>query len=108
MRLQLTARAALFINITASSDIGLDEVDLASSMIAKAAHPEANIIWGAAFDESYEDEMKITVIATGFDDSQRPVSSDLSSVGSADASGETKASDDGYFDDILNLLNKRK
>ena len=56
----------VIINITASPDIGLDEVDTASQMIANAAHPDANIIWGAAFDDSLEDEMIITVVATGF------------------------------------------
>lgn len=56
----------VIINITASPDIGLDEVDTASQMIANAAHPDANIIWGAAFDDTLEDEMIITVVATGF------------------------------------------
>lgn len=56
----------VIINITSSPDIGLDEIDTASTMIASQAHEDANIIWGAAFDESMEDEMKITVIATGF------------------------------------------
>ena len=36
-------------------------------MISNAAHPDATIIWGAAFDENLQDEMKITVVATGFD-----------------------------------------
>lgn len=57
----------VIINITSSPDIGLDEVDIASTMITKAAHADANIIWGAALDEAYKDEMQITVIATGFD-----------------------------------------
>ncbi|MBE6818410.1 MAG: cell division protein FtsZ [Ruminococcaceae bacterium] len=56
----------VIINITASPDIGLDEVDNASQMIANAAHPDANIIWGACFDDSLEDELIITVVATGF------------------------------------------
>ena len=56
----------VIINITASPDIGLDEIDTASTMISQQAHEDANIIWGAAFDESMEDEMRITVIATGF------------------------------------------
>jgi len=56
----------VIINITSSPDIGLDEIDTASTMIASQAHEDANIIWGAAFDESMEDEMKVTVIATGF------------------------------------------
>lgn len=56
----------VIINITSSPDIGLDEIEIASTMIAEQADPEANIIWGAAFDESMEDEMSVTVIATGF------------------------------------------
>lgn len=56
----------VIINITSSPDIGLDEVETASAMIAAQADDEANIIWGAAFDEDMEDEMSVTVIATGF------------------------------------------
>lgn len=56
----------VIINITSSPDIGLDEIDTASSMISDQTHPDSNIIWGAAFDDTLEDEMKITVIATGF------------------------------------------
>lgn len=56
----------VIINITSSADIGLDEIETASSMIAEQADSEANIIWGAAFDESMDDEISVTVIATGF------------------------------------------
>ena len=56
----------VIINITASPDIGLDEIEVASAMITKQADDEANIIWGAVLDENMEDEMSITVIATGF------------------------------------------
>ena len=56
----------VIINITSSPDIGLEEIEIASSMITKQAHEEANIIWGAAFDETMEDELSVTVIATGF------------------------------------------
>jgi cell division protein FtsZ len=56
----------IIINITGSSDIGFEEVEIASSMIREQAHPDANIIWGAAFDESLEDEIKVTVVATDF------------------------------------------
>lgn len=96
----------VIINITASSDIGLDEVDLASSMIANAAHPDANIIWGAAFDDSFEDEIRITVIATGFENNGDIVSS---SVGKGEDGSKDKGAD-GYtdFDDILSLFNERK
>ena len=57
----------ILISITASRDVGLEDVDLASSMISKEANPEANVIWGLAFDENLEDEMRITIIATGFE-----------------------------------------
>ncbi len=56
----------VIINITSSPDIGLDEIETASSMISSQAHEDANIIWGAAFDENMDDEMSVTVIATGF------------------------------------------
>ena len=62
----------VIINITSSPDIGLDEVDEASNMIANAAHPDCNLIWGTAFNEAFQDEMQITVIATGFDTVSNP------------------------------------
>ena len=57
----------VIINITGSPDIGLDEVDIAAQKITESIHPDANIIWGAAFNNDLEDEMIVTVIATGFD-----------------------------------------
>ena len=57
----------VIINITSSPDIGLDDVETAASMITQSAHPDANIIWGTAFDERLQDEMSITVVATGFE-----------------------------------------
>lgn len=64
----------LVVNITASQDIGLDEIDIASTMITEQADEDANIIWGAVLDENLEDEIRVTVIATGFGDEDRPVS----------------------------------
>lgn len=57
----------VIINVTASPDIGLDEIETASSLIASQADENANIIWGAAFDEDMDDEISVTVIATGFE-----------------------------------------
>ena len=57
----------VIINITSSPDIGLDDVETAASMITQSAHPDANIIWGTAFDDHLADEMNITVVATGFE-----------------------------------------
>ena len=57
----------VIINITSSPDIGLEDVETAAGHITQSAHPDANIIWGTAFDENLSDEMRVTVVATGFD-----------------------------------------
>lgn len=57
----------VLINITGGTDLTLFEVNEASSIIREAADDDANIIFGAVIDETLRDEMKITVIATGFD-----------------------------------------
>ncbi len=57
----------VLINITGSTDIGLEEVEQAASLVQAAVHPDALTIFGAAFDETLDDEMHVTVIATGFE-----------------------------------------
>ena len=57
----------IIVNITSSPDIGLDEIDQAASMITNEADSDANVIFGAVFDNTLNDEMKITLIATGFE-----------------------------------------
>ena len=56
----------ILVCITASQDIQLEEVNLASHLIHEEAHPDATIIWGATLDPTLEDEMRVTIIATGF------------------------------------------
>lgn len=60
------AKGVLF-NITGGNDLGMYEVDEAARVITEAADPEANIIFGAVINDSYTGEIKITVVATGFD-----------------------------------------
>ena len=69
----------VIINVTGSMDIGLEEVETAANLVQEAAHPEANIIFGAAFDENLEDELKVTVIATGFEEKEEPAAAPVSS-----------------------------
>ncbi len=57
----------VIISISASADVGLEDVDLASTMIANECNPDASVIWGVAFDPELEDEMRITIIAANFD-----------------------------------------
>ncbi|MCG8500603.1 MAG: cell division protein FtsZ [Firmicutes bacterium] len=70
------ARGVL-LNITGGKDLGLFEVNAAAELVQKSADPDANIIFGAVIDESLNDELLITVIATGFDkkpySKQKPV-----------------------------------
>lgn len=61
----------VLINVTGSLDIGLEEVETAANLVQEAAYPDANIIFGASFDESLEDEIRVTVIATGFEEDQK-------------------------------------
>ena len=49
-------------------DMDFDEVDEAASLIQAAVHPDANTIFGATFDETLDDELRVTVIATGFEE----------------------------------------
>ncbi len=60
------ARGILF-NVTGGPDMSLYEVNMAASIIRETAHPDANLIFGAVIDESMADELRITVIATGFE-----------------------------------------
>jgi len=62
----IAGATGVLVSITASPDIQLNEIDLASSMIYEEAHPDANIIWGTTFNENMQNEMRITIIATGF------------------------------------------
>ena len=120
----------VIINITGSVDMSLEEVDLASQIVHDAAHPDANIIWGVSCDETLEDEIHITVIATGFE--KEPEDFDLpnykfksepnqkqpqpaadageqaQAAASEDgASSEENEEDDEDFFQILSIFNKR-
>ena len=103
----------VIINITSSPDIGLDEMDQAATMIANAAHPDANIIWGAAFDESLNDEMCVTVVATSFtpDDSYasaQAVSAQENTESDVDVPNFLRQREDSDYIDIVSIFSKKK
>ena len=126
----IAGATGVLVSITAAPDIGLEEVDLASTMIAKEAHPDANIIWGAAFDPTLEDEMRVTIIATGFEKTEKkslyetvspepadePVietepeltKDDAEAAESTTEPTETPSLSDSELDDILAILRRRK
>ncbi len=91
----------VIISITASMDIGLEEIEQASTIISNMAHPDATIIWGAQLDENLEDEMRITVVATGLgDDTKKSPADDILNSISSNADG------DDEFISVLDVFNK--
>ena len=68
METSINGARGVLINITGSEDMGLEDVEAAANLVQEAAHPDANIIFGATFDPSMQDEIRVTVIATGFDE----------------------------------------
>ena len=87
----------VLVSITGSSDIGLDDVEAAAAMVQQAVHPDANTIFGAAFDESMDDEIRVTIIATGFDEKKGANAVAVSGVQGALNGGSSKEK----FDDLL-------
>jgi cell division protein FtsZ len=69
----IAGATGILVSITGSPDVPLDDIYLASNIIAQESHPDANVIWGATFDPLLEDEIRITVIATGFEGAKKPV-----------------------------------
>jgi len=62
----ISGATGVIISISVSPEVGLEDVELASSMISNECNPDANIIWGVNFDPELEDEMRVTIISTGF------------------------------------------
>ena len=122
----ISGAKGILVNVTASPDISLDEVMTASAMITDEADPDAFVICGAALDSSLEDEIRITVIATGLGD---PNSENIRTAGSAKKEAAEKEAaeeaakaeeanpvdpiredvlDDSDFEDIMKILKKNR
>ena len=71
METSIAGAHGVLINITGSAEMGLEDVEAAASLVQESAHPDANIIFGATFDDTMDDQIRVTVIATGFEDSPR-------------------------------------
>ena len=68
METSINGARGVLINITGSTEMDLEDIETAASLVQEAAHPDANIIFGATFDDTMEDEIRVTVIATGFEE----------------------------------------
>ena len=105
----ISGAKGIVVQITGSPDIGLDEIDSAVAMITNEAQPDATIIFGAALDPTLEDEMRITLIATGFDADKKStdVRRQMAAAEAAQKVEEAPKETNTDIDDILSMLNKR-
>ena len=107
----------VLINVTGSVDIGLEEVEQAATLVQEAVHPDALTIFGATFDENLDDEIRVTVIATGFAEPDEVAQISTPVAGKAaqeqPAEQETSAEEEEQlrqeqtsFDDILKIFER--
>ena len=105
------ARGVL-VNVTGSTDVGLEEVEIAANLVQEAADPNALIIFGATFDENREDEICVTVIATGFDETvmnakSTPAAEKSAPKASAHAAEKASApEEDDPYKEIFKIFNR--
>ena len=90
----------VIISISASADVGLEDVDLASTMIANECNPDASVIWGVAFDPELEDEMRITIIAANFDNTESEAKVEVVEEVKEEPVAPKKSEDD-FFDGMF-------
>jgi cell division protein FtsZ len=93
----ISGATGILFNIIGGSDLSMYEVDEAAKIISQEASPEANIIFGSAIDESLGDQIKITVIATGFELQSKGLVNSLSKevVSTLKTEGEMLTSEEG-------------
>jgi len=103
----------VILSFISSPDIGLDEVDEAATMVTGAADPDANVIWGISFDSNMVDSMKVTVIATGFENGgvAQPKEKEKSVASTKDELGvsswtDVPLNDDDYLDSVISILKR--
>lgn len=90
----------VIISVTGSDDIGLEEVEQACTIIAEMANPDATIIWGAQLDESIEDTIRVTVVATGLgEDKKKEKNDDLDIL-----LGKSSDDNDDSFGEVLKFF----
>ena len=94
----INGATGVLVNVTGSSELTLDDVETAAGIVQEAANPDANIIFGATWDESFEDEMRVTVIATGFE--QKP------NTEAAKKEEGAKVADNSDIDEIFSIFNR--
>ena len=97
------------VNILASPDVSLEDIDKATTSVQEACADDVNLIFGVAFDENMNDEMSITVIATGFDDGGiKKSSAEIPAFMSGFGDDEPAPVADTFLDeDLMSLFGKK-
>jgi cell division protein FtsZ len=105
----INGATGVLINVTGAADLGLDDVETAANIVMEAANPDANIIFGATFSDEFEDEMRVTVIATGFDEKKVPAAGAFTQAGdkAKDSSASASISDEDWDKELLDIFNKK-
>ncbi|MBP3478372.1 MAG: cell division protein FtsZ [Oscillospiraceae bacterium] len=95
----INGATGVLVNVTGSSELTLDDVETAAGIVQENANPDANIIFGATSCDDFEDEIRVTVIATGFESKQNVASKaeEAASVTPGFSVGSTDAADDDIF-----------
>ena len=106
----INGATGVLVNVTGSSELTLDDVETAAGIVQEAANPDANIIFGATSSDQFEDEMRVTVIATGFEqaDGEQTASKETAAASSATGSAATaaKPSDISDIDEIFKIFGR--
>ena len=107
----INGATGVLVNVTGSSELTLDDVETAANIVQEAANPEANIIFGATHSDAFEDEMRVTVIATGFEQkaqSEAPKAAVAAPVAAASAAPavESKPADLSDIDAIFDIFKR--
>ena len=90
----INGATGVLVNVTGSAELTLDDVETAAGIVQEAANPDANIIFGATYSEELEDEMRVTVIATGFEQRAEAEAPKASAGSSFSASSKSTGDDD--------------
>ncbi len=97
----INGATGVLVNVTGSSELTLDDVETAAGIVQENANPDANIIFGATSSDEFEDEMRVTVIATGFENKQN-----VAKAEPAVSTGFTMGHSDAGDDDIFNIFKR--
>ena len=99
----INGATGVLVNVTGSSELTLDDVETAAGIVQEAANPDANIIFGATSSEEFEDEMRVTVIATGFEQkAAAPAKTDAASA----VAGLGTVAVDSADEEIFNIFKR--